>query len=193
MTERTTTSVRVRLPDHLNYEILLQLQQPITATQLSVKTERTVDACNYALTRLAELGFLRCLNPKASRSRLFWLTHLGNECQTAVLKQRQLHGMQHDVPAVDWKLYGTVCYSHRAAVIKTLDKPMQPADIKRKARFEHPEIRMSANNVRDVIRFLKTHGVVQPVHERKRGHPLYELTRQGRHFRRLLIRAEIKE
>jgi hypothetical protein len=99
----------------------------------------------------------------------------------------------HDYPNLDWQLYGEVCFSHRAAVLKTLTQPMQPAHIKRRARFQDPTIRMSANNVRDVIRFLRSKRIVQPVELRKKAHPRYQLTDTGRQIQRLLLQAEVRK
>ena len=99
----------------------------------------------------------------------------------------------HDYPDLDWTLYGDVCYSHRAAVIKCLNQPMQPAQIKRRALFQNPDIKMSAGNVRDVLRSLRTKGVVQPVKPEKKAHPRYQLTDVGTHMQRLLLQAEVRK
>ena len=52
-----------------------------------------------------------------------------------------------------------VCFSHRAAVIQALDRAMQPAAIKRKAKSQNPDLKMSANNVRDVIKLFLQRGI----------------------------------
>jgi len=92
--------------------------------------------------------------------------------------------------SVDWNLLGWVCYRHRAAILKTLSEPLQPSAIKRRARARDPTLRMSANNVRDVIRLFKQRGIVQPVYLRKKKHPRYELTDVGKTLRQLLGQAE---
>ncbi len=49
----------------------------------------------------------------------------------------------------------------------------------------------TANNVRDVIRFLRSTEIVQPIKVIKKAHLHYELTEQGKHFQRLLRQAEL--
>jgi hypothetical protein len=95
------------------------------------------------------------------------------------------------MPQIDWTLFGWVCFSHRAAVLKALTMPLQPATIKRRARSQVPGLRMSANNVRDVIRLFLEKGIVRPVHLRKRTFPAYEPTATGQALRELLFRAEV--
>jgi len=50
---------------------------------------------------------------------------------------------------------------------------------------------MSANNARDVMRLLVEWGVAKPVQVRRKAHPRYELTEQGRSFQTLLQQAEV--
>lgn len=125
------------------------------------------------LYRLRRQGRVECLNPEARRSRVYARTGTRRE-------------------GVDWELYGWVSYSHRRAVLLALDEPRQPAGIKRRARFLQPGIRMSANNVRDVIRLFHARGIVRPVHVRKRAHPRYELTRLGEQLQRLVLEGETR-
>ena len=49
---------------------------------------------------------------------------------------------------------------------------------------------MSANNVRDVIRFFLANEIVERVRERRRFHPLYQLSSEGKVYQRLLARAK---
>ena len=169
------------------------LSQPSTATQLSRQTGIHFDECNYFLVKLTALKLARCINPAASRSRLYWLTRFGRAWQRRLRELDGLRPIGHDYPDLDWTLYGSVCYSHRAAVIRSLDQPMQPAQIKRRSRSQNPSIQMSANNARDVIRFLHTQGVVRPVSFRKKAHPCYELTEVGKQIQRLLMQAEVRK
>ena len=62
---------------------------------------------------------------------------------------------------------------------------MQPTEIKRAALFNDSELRMSANNVRDVIRYLESNGLVRQVHARKKVHPRYGLSEKGILFQQL--------
>lgn len=67
---------------------------------------------------------------------------------------------------------------------------MQPSEIKRRARVHDPTLRMSAGNVRDVIKLMLARGIVIKVLRRKRAHPQYGLTEDGLHLRELLVRTE---
>ena len=162
----------------------------MTATQVSRQMGIAVDKCSYVLERLSAHGLARCMNPSAGRSRLYWLTRLGKAWQRRLRELDRMPPLKHDCPDLDWQLYGDICFSHRAAVIETITQPMQPSQIKRKALCRDPKIRISANNVRDVIRFLRTNGIVQPLTVRKKAHPLYTLTDTGKDMRRLLLQVE---
>ena len=74
-----------------------------------------------------------------------------------------------------------------------LTEPLRPARIKRKAILVEPRSRISSNNVRDVIRYLKGQGVVEPYFFGRAKHPHYQLTATGQKFRDLLIRAPHRE
>ena len=170
--------------------ILSGFNQPITAHQLARKLHRSLDACRRVVFELRAYGAVACLNPNARRSRVYWLTRSGKTCQQrlAVANAQAVH--DYFVPDLDWELYGWVCFSHRAATIKALKEALQPSAIKRRARALDPELRMSANNVRDVIRLFAARGIVRRVECRKHSHPRYELTDIGRTFQELLRRAE---
>ena len=165
--------------------VLTCLIQPMTATQLSRLTGLDLDHTMFVVRRLVKVQFLTCLNPQARRSRLYWLTGRG-----AAYCRRFCSGRCDHQPSIDWDLYGWVCYSHRAAILKTLAGPLQPCEIKRKARFDNPSLRMSANNVRDVIRLFVGKDIVRTVPGKRRAHPRYELTTLGDTLRSLLLRAE---
>ncbi len=167
------------------------MTQPMTATQVAGRRHRLAKHCTYLFCKLESRGLVRCLNPKANQSRLYWLTEAGKKQQRALRQKRGLPPARHDFPVIDWEQYGSVCFSHRTTVVKTLSEPMQPSKIKRKAFFRDSTIRMSANNVRDVIRYFLKQGIVEPITLPKKAHPLYGLTEIGRHFRRLLVQAEV--
>ncbi len=67
---------------------------------------------------------------------------------------------------------------------------MQPSEIKLTIRKKAPGTKISANNIRDVMKLLYKKGIVQKVFVRKKVHPRYELTDSGKKFRELLIQAE---
>ena len=62
-----------------------------------------------------------------------------------------------------------------------------------RARTHNPGIRMSANNVRDVIRLFVSKGVVRPITAKRRSHRRYELSEVGKQLRLLLLEAEVLE
>ncbi len=162
----------------------------MTARQISRHTKITLDTCSLVLKGLAGNGLVTCLNGRARRSRLYWLTQPGKQCQSRLQQEWGLGALTNDFPIVDWELYGWVCFSHRAAVLTALREPMQPSQIKRVARFASPESKMSANNVRDVIKLFLERGIVERVPgSKKRSHPRYQLTDVGRKLRVLLLRA----
>ena len=163
----------------------------MTALQLSKKTGFTQEQCSTILGQLTLCGLVKCLNPTATRSRLYWLTPIGILCQKKLGKDKTLPDMAKHLPDIDWELYGWVCYSHRAAIIRILTEPMQPSDMKRKLRNSKSDMKISANNIRDVIKLFLRKRIVQKVLMRKKAHPRYKLTQLGSNFQRLLSRAEV--
>jgi len=170
---------------------LMALKQPLTAKQLARKTGIPMDTCSYMIGKFTAKGLVTCLNPRARNSRLYWTTGLGRKCQKQLHQNFGLPEKEYDLPSVNWDIYGWVCYSHRAAVICVLSEPMQPSEIKRTLRIHRPNIKISANNIRDVVRLLLENGIVQKVYARKKAHPRYELTDAGNQFRQLLIQSEM--
>ena len=172
-------------------KIMLALKQPLTARQLSRRTGMSLDACSRVLNELSVYDLVRCMNPDARQSRVYWLTAQGEK--TLIKLQTKL-GYPHiklEIPSIDWDLFGWVCYRHRRAVLLAITEPIQPSAIKRKARSRNLQLSMSANNVRDVIRLFKEKGVVRPVQVGRKAHLRYELTNLGRKLRELLIQAEL--
>jgi DNA-binding transcriptional regulator GbsR (MarR family) len=169
--------------------ILYTFKQPLTSRQISKKTGIPSHTCSYTIAKLVDLGVLICLNPKARSSRLYTLTADGQHYfqqffQIGCTRPAHAHS------EIDWALYGRICFNHRAAVIKTMTRPMQPSEIKRILKIQKSRVRISANNVRDVMRVFVTSGIVQPVKIRKKKHLRYELTESGTKLRQLLLQAE---
>jgi DNA-binding transcriptional regulator GbsR (MarR family) len=165
--------------------LLKHFAQPMTAQQLSERVDLSRRDCSDVLAELSNAGLLACLNPKATRSRLYGLTTRGQ----AVRSDFYPHLRAYQQPAgIDWSLYGFVCFSHRSTVVLSLDLPRSPAEIKRHAKYCNPNIRMSANNVRNVIREFCDMNIVSPVTTRG-TYPKYELTEEGRQFQTLLRQA----
>lgn len=171
-------------------KILMALKQPLTAKQIGKRTGIPMDTCSYVMTKCAAKGLVICLNPKARNSRLYWITGVGRQCRRQLHQDLNLPERAYDVPSVNWDLYGWVCYSHRAAIIRSMTGPMQPSEVKRVLRVRRPNIRISANNIRDVVKLLLGKGLVQKVFVKKKAHPRYELTDSGSQFRQLLMQAE---
>lgn len=170
-------------------QVLMSFSQPLTVRQIANRSGLTLKRCSEAVVDLWAAGCLACLNPKARASRVYWMTRLGASCQKLLFSRCELAGPHYFFPAVNWNLYGSLCSSQRRAVVLALTKPMQPARIKRAALSRDPRLRMSANNCRDVIKFLHGAGVVCRAWNKSSRHPLYELTVQGRTLRELLSRA----
>ncbi len=171
-------------------KVLVSMRQPLTARQISRKTGIRVDTCSYILGKFAGKGIASCLNPKAKNSRLYWLTEVGQGCQKRLHRELSLPEKTYDLPSVDWELYGWVCYKHRTAIVRVLIEPMQPAEMKRRLRQFGSNVRISANNIRDIVRLFLQKGIVQKVFVRKKAHPRYELTELGCKLQGLLSQAE---
>ena len=170
--------------------ILVGFNQPLTATHIARRTDITLDASLHLLWGLSLYGIIYCPNKGTRYNRLYWLTELGKACQRKLRETLALQPLIHHFPDVPWDLFSSVCYSHRSAVIKAMHEPMQAAAIKRKALFQYPKLRMSANNVRDVMRCLLNEGVVRKIKIKKKAHPRYELTDLGKAFKELLVGAK---
>jgi predicted transcriptional regulator len=173
--------------------ILMSMKQPMTAKQISRKTGIHLDTCSNVLGRFVSKGLSICLNPEARNSRLYWLTDLGRRCRRRLRQKLNLPEQaekSYVFPSVNWSLYGWVCFNHRAAVIRTMTGPMQPSEVKRILRVHGPRMKISANNIRDIVKLFISRGIVRPVKIRKKAHPRYELTDVGNQFRQLLMQAE---
>jgi len=164
--------------------ILARLSQPLTASQVAAREGVSRSACSRVLRNLMRCGLAQCLNPDARRSRVYGQTQQGR----TFVGGEEPH--RHD--QIDWGRYGWICYSHRAAIIRVMDQPLQPATIKRKAKMQDATLRMSANNVRDVIRLFVEKGIAKPVKVKRRAHPRYELTTAGRRLQEQLLAAEAR-
>ncbi len=167
--------------------ILVGFNQPLTATHIARRTGITLDSCLHLLWGLTVYGVIYCLNKGTRYNRLHWLTELGKACQRKLREALALGPLAHRFPNIPWDLFGSVCYRHRSSVIKAIHGPMQAAAIKRKALFQNPQLRMSANNVRDVIQYLLKKGIVARIQIKRRAHPRYKLTDRGEVFRGLLV------
>ncbi len=171
-------------------KVLVHLRQPMTARQVAGHADLSLSRCSRALGELARREALTCLNEPAWQSRIYWLTELGRHWQAHVRNHLGLQPLVHDFPEVDWHLYGWVCFRHRSAVLKTMNEPMQAVHIRRTARQQNPRVRMSANNVRDVLRLFVDRSIARKVWVRRKAHPRFELTETGTKLRELLVRID---
>ena len=171
-------------------KILIAVSQPMTAKQLSRKTGIPVDTCSYLISKFTFKGVLICLNPSAIKSRLYWITKFGIRCRKQLHQVLDLPYKGYTLPDIDWHLYGWVNFNHRAGIIKILIIPMQPSEIKRTLRIHSSSIKISANNIRDIIKLFLARSIVRPVIIKKKAHPRYELTDLGTKLRQLLIRGD---
>ena len=171
-------------------EILVDFNQPLTATHIAQRTNISLDACLHVLWVLSLYNIVYCLNKDTRYNRVYWLTELGKRCQQKLREDKSLRPLARNFPSIPWNLFGSVCYSHRSTVIKTMHEPMQAAKVKRKALYQNSKLRMSANNVRDVMKYLLSKDIVRKVYVRRKRHPRYELTELGKEFKGLLISAK---
>ncbi len=171
-------------------KIIAHLKQPMTAKQLARVAGMREDCCSYVLKELSTYRLVYCLNPGARRSRLYWLTDKCKQCQKKILKTHRRPICAYDFPIVNWKLYGWTCYSHRAAIIKVITEPLQPASIRRKIKQQAPDVKISANNVADILRLFLKKGIVKSVSIPQKAFCRYELTELGNKLQALLCQAE---
>ena len=172
--------------------ILVGFNQPLTATHIARRTDINLDSCLHLLWGLTLYGVIFCLNNGTRYNRLHWLTELGTTCQRRLRETFALKPLAHRLPNIPWDLFSSVCYSHRSAVIKAMREPMQAAAIKRVARLRNENLRMSANNARDVLWYLLAKGVVRRIVIKRRSHSRYELTDLGKTFQKLLLGARTR-
>lgn len=170
-------------------KILIGFDQPLTATHIARRTDITLDSCLHLLWGLTLYGVIYCLNKTTRYNKLHWLTELGRKCQRKLRQAMRLRPLSHRFPNISWDLFSSICYRHRTAVITAMNGSLQAAAIKRKALFQNPQLRMSANNVRDVTKYLLKVGIVHKVSFKRKTHPGYELTHLGEIFKELLLGA----
>ena len=74
------------------------------------------------------------------------------------------------------------------AIVCALKRPLQGAEIKRRALLRDPTLKMSANNVRDALRLMLKKKIVCRISIKRKAHPRYMLTFMGQQFRFILQR-----
>jgi hypothetical protein len=185
------TVYRAKTETKNDRKILLSFNQPLTTVQAAAKTGIPKDTCGSLIAKFAKNSLITCLNPAAGNGRLYWLSILGKKYQKDLCKRSNIPYKWFDISGVDWQLYGSVCFNYRSVIVKTLTTPMQPSQIKHILRIQKPHIKISANNIRDVIMFLLAKQIVRPVRIKRKIYIRYELTELGEKFRRLLIDSSV--
>lgn len=186
------TEVYVWLKNSQRRQVLIKkFKQPMTVSQLANQAKLQREACTFLLWQLSVYCLVKCLNKEARACRLYWLTDSGKDCQRRLLREEHCSVNMFDLPKVDWKLYGWVCYKHRSTILRTMVIPMQPAEIKRRALAQNPLLRMNVNNVIDVLQEFMSNGIVRAIPFTKQKRRIYELTEVGKAFQELLNRSEV--
>lgn len=169
--------------------VLSVIDQPLTVSHIAARIGLRLVHASFVLGELLEAQLVQCLTTHATGSRVLWLTRLGERVQ------RDLRGASEHAPngapfpIVDFHLFSMACFSHRAAVLRALDRPLQATEIRRRARVTNPAQRMNSSNVRDVLGVFRRHHLVLPVRRRKRSFPRWALSEVGWSVRELLIGA----
>ena len=178
------------MQETIRKDFLIAVTQPMTAGQISSRTGIPKNTCSHIIAQCSVQGLLICLNPQQRNSRLYALTSHGRRIRKQLCKGTNLPFKEYDQPDINWSLFGSVCFNHRSAVIRTMFGPMQPSEIKRVLRMQQSSIKISANNVRDIIKLFVEKNIVRSVNVKKKAHPLYELTKLGIQLQRLLRHAQ---
>jgi hypothetical protein len=168
--------------------VLTVFDQPLSATHVAARTGLRLVHASFVLGELLSAQLLQSLTLHATGSRILWLTRLGERVQRA-LRGETAAGPPGSFPIVDFHLLSLVSFSHRSAVLRTLDRPLQATEIRKRSRLENPTQRMNSSNVRDVLGVFRRHGLVVPVRRRKRSYPKWSLSEVGVSVRELLVGA----
>ena len=173
-------------------KILICIDQPLTARQISKKVGIPLDSSSHILRKLKKINITLCLNHKSRNSRLYGLTRKGQVYRNQLSKKYGIPVKRYNLVDVNWQLYGWVCFDHRAAVIKVLNEPMRASEIKKVLRLHKPNLKISSNNIRDIIRLFASKKIVEPVKVKKMAYPRYQLTDIGIQLKKLLTNAQMK-
>ena len=147
-------------------KILVNLKLPMTVKQLSVITGIRREYCSEILREL----YKSCLVYRLG-GRFYFLTSKGKQYQKKILNCSGLDFDIKSISEVDWELYGKICYKNRSAVIQILSEPLQPVEIKWNIKKLYPDTKISANNVRDIVKLLLRNKIVKSVKRKKKSHP----------------------
>lgn len=161
----------------------------MTADQLATSMGKARSSVSEHIRQMRVYRVLTCLNPAARQSRLYWFTPEGSECRRSLAEIYQ-GAPATAVPSVDWQLYGDLLFRHRRAVLLTLRGRMRPPQVKKRALANDARLRMSIDNCREVLYWMKARGVVRAVRPRGKRFAFYELTEVGKACQELLRNAD---
>ncbi len=162
----------------------------MTAVQLTKRVDIAKSTISHTLREMSRYQLISCLNPESSKGRLYWFTEFGIRCHKKMTQCHDRKGVRYKLPEIDWELYAWTCFEHRSSVIKVMEVPVSPSDIRRLLVRRFSGIRISVNNVHDIIKLFEKMGIVKRAMIRKRKRARYILTELGRKFQELHIEAE---
>lgn len=171
-------------------EALKAFSRPMTAFQLSRRSNLTASAAKAALGQLRRAGLATCLNERARSNRIYWLTSTGQRMRAELFKDDEPSINFLESSRIDWTLVGWAGFSRRAEILKVLDGPLAPPEVRRRALARSERVRMTTDKVRAVLKELASKGLVRQVRERRLKRPYYKLTPAGLTMRSLLIQME---
>lgn len=170
-------------------KVLQQFDQPLTSLQIKRRLNMSLDAVSFIVWELSVYRLVYCLNPRARKSRLYFTSQLGKHARTVTLGISERPPSQDELPNLDWKTYGWLCYTHRAAVLKALVGPLRPSEVKRRLRLQQPDVRINVNHITEILKKFVEKDVAHVV-EPGAWRPRYDATSPGRKMRELLLMAD---
>lgn len=169
--------------------VFLGLVQPMTADQLARRVEKVRSSVSDHIRQMRVYQLVKCLNPAAHQSRVYWFTESGHELRVHLGAQSS-SPMSPSFPLANWDTYGCVCFRHRRAVLLAMRDKMRPPQVKRRALSLDAGLRMSVDNCREVLYWMRDRCLVRAVRVRKKRFVFYELTMEGKACQQLLQGAE---
>lgn len=165
-------------------KLILALSQPMTTGQLAARSGVADRRTSHLIRHMSRHGVVRCLTPSSRGNKVWWLTTAGERIQAACVRQQGTKRRKVQVLQVSWEVYSKVCFRHRMAVMRAVRGRMRVSQIKKQACERDRSLRISDNNVRDVLRVLATMGLVSRTRVKKKV--LFELTAVGKEMQQLL-------
>lgn len=166
--------------------LLRALTQPVTAAQLAARVKKLTSTVCEHLRQLRVYDVVACLNPTAHRGRVYWLTGIGVDAVCRLFERVQ----PLEAPkGINWSMYGDLSFPYRRAVLLSMRGRMRPAQVKKQALAGDGRLRMSVDNCREVLYWMRTRGVVRAVRPRGERRKCYELTEVGKACQQLMRQA----